>query len=165
MKTNLILLVLFFSTFSFSQDCKITNTHDDFDDIDHYKTKFGILVKKDLTLYYDFLKIKYTKSDVIILTLRTHSVVRQCRSKDSYVIFMFENGDKLKLPTLNKDIECGLNSLSVNINENIEDLTNRKIKKIRLSIETALDYDVDEKRKMNLGETLKCLIEKTKTNP
>ena len=178
MKKIFIALTLLINIFCYSQAkykkvekgmCKIDHTcrletyYDQFEETLNYRIGFyeTNLVKSKYgeTVSYTLNKrIDKNKKKAIVLTIFGNA--KGCRNKDSYVHFLFKNGEKLKLNSFFDSIDCGTSFIGIILNvEDLNFLLNNEIDKIRLQyMDASEDIVVSEKGQNKLFGNLKCIV-------
>jgi hypothetical protein len=174
MKTKLILLIFttLFFTNSYSQDdytrvkkgicqvdhkCRLEYKTDDFEESTTYKIGFyETNIAEKVVLSYILYRIdKKDGENPILMTFFGEK--EGCITESSYVYFIFKDGEKLKIPSFSKEIDCGRSTITIMLNDYLDVFTEKEIDKIRLNIEFADDFNVSKKGQKKFFGNLNCI--------
>nr|WP_314839909.1 hypothetical protein [uncultured Flavobacterium sp.] len=183
MKKIIPLIIILFSFISQGQNkftkvekgkCKINHScnleyyYDNFQDIKKFKIGFyetnlaKISAGNGNSLTYTLDKAT-DKNKKQITFISLFGSKKGCRNKDSYVHFIMSNGEKFKVETMIKSIDCGTSFISVELtNEIMSILLKNEISKIRLQyLDNSEDFEINEKGQKKLFKNLECITNAT----
>lgn len=163
MRKLVLVLALLISGLVFSQDCQLNKTVDDFDKSETLVSKKTRIGQISNLGYLNTKLFKFTKdgNENLIIGFYQNKYVKECKTRDSYAEILFEDDTTLKLDAATSKIDCGVNYVWLSMTEDdVDDLINKKISKIRVHIEYYRDYDVVKKEKFlnKFVNNLKCLL-------
>jgi len=159
MKKKLLIIVsLFLCLVCFSQnhnkDCTYKIKNDDFEKSKMYSFENKILAGGLSYFIYANSK-QYTTTYFAIFAVTGGG---QCLTSSSYVSFMFEDNEVKKI-YYTGNIDCGTTLMSITLTkEDLEMLSTKKIKKIRVDMERPKDFVITENRYLKFSNNLKCLL-------
>lgn len=141
--------------------CRLETYNDPFEETINYRIGFfetSLIKASEGTVSYTLdRRIDKNKNSKIYMAIFGRA--KGCRDKDSFVYFLFKNGEKLKVNTMFNSIDCGTSVIGIILNdESLNLLLNNEIDKIRLQYSDASeDFVVSEKGQKKLFGNLKCI--------
>jgi hypothetical protein len=145
--------------------CRLEYYYDEFDETSNYKIGFYETNLAKVSYTGNSGTVSYTLDRTInkdkksIIYMAIFGNATGCRTRDSYVHFIFKNGEKLKINTMSNSIDCGTSVIAIILDkESLNLLMNNEIDKIRLQYsDTTEDFVVSEKGQKKLLGNLKCI--------
>ncbi|WP_428743226.1 hypothetical protein [Tenacibaculum sp.] len=135
--------------------CYLTSNIDEFEEVKTYQINFETFLSGRPKLTYNLARISKDGLNRYFMTFV--QPVEGCRTKDSYVYIMFENGNKVKIPNAYTEIDCGTSFIIVDITDYLEEFKTNTITKIRVNIEYTLDFDINKPLYENFSKNLTCI--------
>jgi len=160
MKKYLIIMIFGLFTINSNSQCKLEKSIDKFNNSITFDTK-----KENVGKNFSNLKMKVTKTikeGKSFYVLIFDNLPTGCNSSKSYVQFLFENKESIKLnySTSVSMIKCGVNYMIISITEEeIGVLLKNKITDIRVKNDSDTDYSVDEKHIISIHNLMNCILQ------
>lgn len=155
-------LFLIFTINSFAQkNCKLNKKINEFDNMEITNTRLFNLASKGMADFVNVTLYKFKQNDEIKYSfyVSLNTGFKQCVTNDSYVSIKFKNGNIIKLPRNNSEIDCGTYSMFVDLElEQLRKISEEDIDMIRVNIEYQKDYKVKEKRDLKFNKIAECLL-------
>lgn len=156
MKKIQIIILLCLPLFSFAQqknDCNYKKKYDDFE-----KTTSYSFSNKTLSSRGGYHLYLYTNESQNLCFGIFTSILSGCVTSSSFVSFMFED-ESIRKIYYSGDIDCGTTMISINLTkEDLEILASKRIKKVRVHIDSDFDYEVTEKKYSDFSKNINCLL-------
>lgn len=159
MKKIILTLTVLFFTDAYCQtknDCNYKIKKDDFEKSTTYSYE-NISIANGLT--YDLYSVKKENLDNSYILFNLTGV-SECASKsDSSLSIMFEDDEILKISYTGR-VNCGSSLITFKFSkEDLELIASKKIKKIRVRLQTNRDFEILEKRYEKFKENINCLLD------
>jgi hypothetical protein len=163
--TTLTMMFLLSNCYSQDKPCKITKSYDEFTEKTTYEIPYFMISKKSYANGDDPIRIsffRYIYKDGVVSTYMDAFGNREgCKTKNSYIMILFKDGEKMSLYQSGDAIKCGVNDIFVPLTDDkISMFQEKQIDKIRIQLEeTNEDFVISEKGQELFSRNLKCISE------
>ena len=138
-------------------DCNYKITKDDFEKSTTYSYRTKALA---YGLTYDIYTVKKPNYDYSFMIFSLMGMSECVSKSDSSLSIMFEDDEILK-KEYTGSVDCGTSIISFKFSkEDLQLMTSKKIKKIRITFQSNRDYEILDKRYEKFKENINCLLEK-----